>query len=372
MEDMRTRLPLNVTRERNRHGKAVFYYRVGKGKRVRLPSFGSDEFDEAYAAARDGKPQQRKAPGVPHQGSLRWLVIEYKKSLHFRSLDAITQRRRDSFFKQMVDVSGDEMVSNIAEIDIVTGREKRSGGKGHAANNYLKAIKPMFAYAKSRGWISTDPAKSVDSAATLAGEREPWSIADIKKFEKRHSVGTMANLAMRILLFTGLRISDAVLLGKQHVRNGVVKFRPGKTSKSSGVTVTFPALPPLIEAIASTKTGDLAYLVTEKGEPFASGASFGNWFRARCKEAKVHVRAHGLRKTGPTLAAQAGATASELMAMWGWTTLAQAELYTKSANREILGGSAASKLMAGYDEAQTENDIPRTSDQGAGIERKAQ
>ena len=27
---MRTKLPANVTRERNRHGTSVYYYRVGK------------------------------------------------------------------------------------------------------------------------------------------------------------------------------------------------------------------------------------------------------------------------------------------------------------------------------------------------------
>jgi hypothetical protein len=114
-------------------------------------------------------------------------------------------------------------------------------------------------------------------------------------------------------------------------------------------------------------------LTTESGKPFESGASFGNWFRDRCEEAGVPARAHGLRKTGPTLAAQAGASASELMAMWGWSTLAQAELYTKSANRAVLGGSAASKLMLGYQGmAQTENTIPRTSEPSAGTGRKAE
>ena len=32
--DMRTRLPANVTREKTRHDKWVYYFRVGKGPRV--------------------------------------------------------------------------------------------------------------------------------------------------------------------------------------------------------------------------------------------------------------------------------------------------------------------------------------------------
>lgn len=373
---MRTRLPPNVTRERNRHGRPVFYYRVGKGPRIRLPDYGTDEFAEAYRAALGGQPIQRsRGARAAVTGSLCWLVSEYKQSTHFRNeIGAMTQRRRDSIFLEMVEKSGDRKITDISERDIINAREKRAQtGAGHAANAFLKAVKPMFAYAKMRGWIDRDPTRDVDFVkAKIVGHR-PWEIEDVVAYEERHPVGTMANLAMRVLLFTGLRRSDAIQLGKQHIRAGKIHFRPSKTSGSSGVTVTFTALPPLMEAIEATSTGDLAFLVTEHGRPFSSGASFGNWFRERCEEAGVPSRAHGLRKTGPVLAAQAGATASELMAMWGWATLAQAEHYTKSASKEILGGSAASKLMAGYtDMVQKGNAKSRTSKAGAGIERKAE
>lgn len=379
MRDMRTRLPPNVTRERNRHGAVVYYYRVGKGPRLRLPDYGTPEFDPAYQDALAGRtPDRQRGARAAAQGSLRWLVIEYKKTLHFRGLDAITQKRRDSFFKQMVDKSGDAAITRITEKIIIDAREKRTGGKGHAANNFLKAIKPMFAYAKQRGWIETDPARAVDFVKPIKGSRPAWTIDDYQRFEKRHPLGTMPNLALRILLFTGFRRADAAILGEQHIRDGRVHFRPGKTSKSSAVLVEFTLLPPLqaaIDATAQLRAGksSLAFLLTEFGKPFASSASFGNWFEDRCKEAEVSGRAHGLRKLGPALAAEWGATANELMAMWGWTTLAQAELYTRSANRQTLGDSAASKLLAGFTErAQTENIIPRTFEAGAGIAKKPQ
>lgn len=369
MDDMRAKLPANVTRERNRHGNVVYYHRIGKGKRSRLPDYGTEDFWPAYQAACAGKPFARKKPGITRDGSLQWVIVEYKKTLHFRSLDEITQRRRDAQFRQMVERSGNPLISEITEEHIVAAREERSHGKGHAANNFLKAIRPLFDYAKKRGWIAVDPARNVDSAQTMRGTRPMWTADDWRKFEDRHPLGTMANLAARIMLFTGLRRADVALFGRQHIRNGVVHFRPGKTSSTSDVTVTFTALPPLLHAIAATKAGKMTLLVTEKGEPFASAASFGNWFAERCREAGVSARAHGLRKLGSTLAAEAGATAHELMAMWGWTTLAQAELYTKAIDRKRLGAMAATKLLLGF-EVQTANDIPRTSDEGAGIDGK--
>lgn len=370
MEDMRKKLPDNVAREITRHKKPVFYYRVGKGKRTRLPDISDPEFAAAYAAACAGKPFVRKKPGVSRTGTLQWLVTEYKKTISFRALDPITQRRRDSFYQQMVEHSGDELIKNIKESDIVDGREARSHGKGHAASNFMKAVRPLFAYAKSRGWIDVDPARNVDSPQTINGTRSIWTPDDWERFEARHPIGTMANLAIKIMLFTGLRRADVAVFGRQHIRDGVVHFRPGKTRDTTDVAVTFTALPPLLDAIAATRAaGGMTLLVTEHGLPFASSASFGNWFADRCREAGVSARAHGLRKLGSTLAAEQGASAHELMAMWGWTTLAQAELYTRAADRKRLGTTAASKLMAGFAE-QKANSIPRTFDEGAGMEQK--
>lgn len=355
---MRTRLPPNVTREKTRHGKPVYYYRVEKGPRTRLPDYGTPEFEPAYQDALAGRRVDRTRGARPIvEGTLRWLVIEYKKSLHFRSLDALTQRRRDGFFKSMVEKSGDVQISRITEQTIADAREKRIGGKGHAANNFLKAIRPMFAYAKSRGWLKTDPAKHVDFVKPIKGSRLPWTIEDYQRFEARPPLGTMPNLALRILLFAGFRRSDVAIFGEQHVRDGRVHFRPGKTETTSEIVVDFTVLPPLQEATDATarlRAGkpSMAFLLTDWGRPFASGASFGNWFEERCKEAKVAARADGLRKLGPTLAAEWGATSQELMAMWGWTTLAQAELYTRSANRRKLGDQAAEKLLAGFTAAR--------------------
>ncbi len=64
--------------------------------------------------------------------------------------------------------------------------------------------------------------------------------------------------------------------------------------------------------------------------------SFGNWFRDRCNEAGLkHCSAHGLRKAGAKIAAESGATSHQLMALYGWEKLEQAELYTRQANKTL-------------------------------------
>jgi hypothetical protein len=51
-----------------------------------------------------------------------------------------------------------------------------------------------------------------------------------------------------------------------------------------------------------------------------------------------------MRKAAATRAAEAGATTHELMAMFGWLTLAQAERYTRQAERRLLADSGMRKV----------------------------
>lgn len=229
--------------------------------------------------------------------------------------------------------------------DIVRGRNERNKGAGHAANAYLKAIRPLFKFAMSEGYITSNPCIGVSAVKTQKGGFHTWTIEEVARFEDHYELGTMAHLALRIFLYTGLRRGDAVKLGRQHIKSGIMELRPQKTSKSTGVLVTLPILPPLQEALDATKTGDMVFLITGHGKPFSSAASFGNWFADRCEDAGVKGRAHGLRKAGATLAAENGATVHQLMSIFGWSNIAQAEIYTSAADRKKMAIEAASRLI---------------------------
>jgi hypothetical protein len=62
--------------------------------------------------------------------------------------------------------------------------------------------------------------------------------------------------------------------------------------------------------------------------------------------------AHGLRKAAATRAADNGATAHELMAIFGWVDIKEAEIYTRAADRKRLAAKAMSKI-----EKRTDNGI---------------
>jgi site-specific recombinase XerD len=109
--------------------------------------------------------------------------------------------------------------------------------------------------------------------------------------------------------------------------------------------------------------GDLTFLVTEFGKPFTANG-FGNWFRARCDEAQLsQCSAHGLRKAGASLAAENGASVHELMAIFGWLTMKEAERYTQAARRRRLARNAGELLVRHANKTSPKNreELPRNS-----------
>ncbi|MCJ8239277.1 hypothetical protein [Peteryoungia algae] len=93
-------------------------------------------------------------------------------------------------------------------------------------------------------------------------------------------------------------------------RKGFRKVGGGRNSslrtQKTKTLVELLIMRPLKASIDATKTGNVAILITESGKPLASGASFGNWVAKQVKEAGLPdtYRAHGLRKTGATIAAE--------------------------------------------------------------------
>jgi integrase len=135
------------------------------------------------------------------------------------------------------------------------------------------------------------------------------------------------------LSYTGASRIDAVRLGPQHVRDGAIVFSRAKT----GVRVELPITAELQDAIESAAVvGSTAFLVSSHGRP-STVAGFGNWFRQRCNEAGLrHCSAHGVPKAAAARAAENGATTAQLMAVFGWLTMKEAERYTRAAERRRL------------------------------------
>lgn len=95
-----------------------------------------------------------------------------------------------------------------------------------------------------------------------------------------------------------------------------------------------------------TPSDHLTHLAIQFEKLFTSDG-FGNWFRKRCGEAQLHhCSVYGLRKAGGTITAMNCATPHQLLAIFGWDSVKQAELYTLEANEVRLAGLSMHRLAA--------------------------
>lgn len=339
-DGMPRKLPPHVTRERSRHGRVAFYFRIGKGSRVRLPDITDPAFDEKYRKALTGQPPPRTAK-EPLE-TLGWLIQRYREAAAFTTLAPATRRQRDNILRTVATKAGRHPYRAITRAIIAKGRDDRAATP-FAARNFLKAMRGLFRWAVDAGLVDTDPTSGVALPRVRSDGFEAWTESDVAAYEARWPEGTKERVWLHVLLYTGLRRGDAVRIGRQHVRDGVATIKTQKT----GIEVNVPILPELAHTLERGPTGDLAFICGEGGGPLVK-ESFGNMFRKACNAAGVAKSAHGLRKIGATRAAESGLSEKELEALFGWTGGRMASHYTKTADRKRLALAAAEKIRNAY------------------------
>jgi integrase len=244
--------PPHLQREITRHGKTVWYVRVGHGPRVRIRAdYGTPEFDSEYRAALSGAPARKAAPS---SNSLEWLLTRYRETTAWTDLSAATRRRRDNIFTGVIETAGHEAYARIAQATILAGRERRAKTP-HQARHFLDAMRGLFRWAHKAGMVKVDPMVGVENPPRKTGEGFiPWTEAHMAAYEARWRIGTRQRVWLDVIAYTGLRRGDAVRLGRQHVRNGVASI---KTEKSGfTLEVSLPILPVLQQpwALAHVET----------------------------------------------------------------------------------------------------------------------
>ena len=322
------------------------YFRRGDAPRVRIfAEPGSADFYAEYAACiAASNPLATDA-----QGTWRWLASQYYEWHGFASLAKSTQISRRNVLEQFVPVISRKHVSSFTAYDVITLLdEKANSGAPEAAHTRLKALRHLLDFGVSRGHIkenvARDPAVVIANRAIKGrtGGHRTWTAKEINRYFDAYRLGTPEHLRMCVFLYTGARVSDAAMLGPVHERNGVLTWTETKDKERLGKTTSVPILPPLRAAIDATRTGDLVYIVGDQGRPYGVKSLSQRFVKdARAVGLDKGLSPHGVRKAGATFAANAGASTYELMAMYGWTTTKQAEIYTRDVDRPRLAARAA-------------------------------
>ncbi|MEY9121310.1 tyrosine-type recombinase/integrase [Bradyrhizobium yuanmingense] len=335
---MRWKLPPRIHGYVNRHGKPVFYYRQRGEKKIRIHGFpGSDLFMAEYEAAKAGGAGRIEIGAKRTvQGTVNAALVGYYRSDAYKALAPTTQKNRRAILEGFREVHGDKRIALMH----TTALQNIISGKTPAAQlNWRKAMRGFIDYCIAQKLIKSDPLAGVKLLKGKTKGYHTWESSECAQFEERHKLGTRARLAYELLLQAGQSRCDVVRMGRQHIRNGMMTMGRQKTGVPFNVTI-MPRLQEAIDAMAADKK-NLTFLVTHQGKPFTA-AGFGNWFRDVCREAKLPERctSHGLRKAAATYLAELGATDHQLMSWFGWTSISQAQVYTKAANRKRMAQQA--------------------------------
>ena len=333
-----------VHRDESRHGQIRWYFHPPGQPKVRLPGlYGSHEFSAALAKARDKALDEPTPQKAGSKGSVAWLWQRYQEVPAWKGLAEATRRQRLNIMKPVLAAIGDRPAASIRKKDVVASRDKRTPTQGR---NFLDAIRGMYEWGTEAELIPHDPTAGISYPKREKGPGFlPWTEDEIDRYYSCWPLGTRQRVWIDVLLYTGGRRGDAVLIGRQHVRNGIATFWTEKSGER--IEVTIPILPILQASLDAGPCGDLAFICGERGKPLTK-ESFGNMFKAACRAANINEgkkSAHGLRKVAATRAAENGATAHQLMAIFGWTDIKTAELYTKAANRRRLSHEGISALV---------------------------
>jgi integrase len=355
MNAMELDLPY-LMRDQDRHGNwRIFARRNGRKIRIREKP-GTPEFARAYSDALEALdapvPEGRK---IAPAGTLGWLAALYFASGEFKGLDPRSQASRRLIIEECLreprkpgssDLMARCPLAAFSAKHMKVLRDRKISKPG-AANNRRKHLSAMFGWAVEAGHVKSNPVRDARRIRYRSKGFHTWSVEEVRQYEDHHPIGTKARLALALLLFTGVRRGDVVTLGKQHIRDGWLRFVPGKTRHLRDVLSEKPVLPALADVIARSPVGDLTFLVTEYGRAFTA-AGFGDRIRKWCDAAGLpQCTAHGLRKAGATIAADLGASDRQLMALYDWTTASMATPYTRATDKKRLTEEAAKLIVNG-------------------------
>ena len=347
------KLPKHVHGYIDRLGTARHYYKRAGSKPVALPGLPwSPDFMAEYEAAHAAYEQPDSVPlgsSRTMAGTLNAALVRYYESGGFKDLAPGTRDMRRNLLERWRADHGALPLRPLRSKHIQAYISKLESKA--TQRNTLSSIRHFTKFALGAAMIDEDPALSVTRAKLKnTGGFKTWSEEDLAQFETTYPVGTKERLAMALMLYLGVRRSDAVRIGPQHIKGAVLhEYLPKKGEHTGGNLINVPVHPELAKIIAATSViGTRTFLVTSFGKPFTANG-FGNWMRDRMVAAKLTGDPspnHGLRKLCCVRLAEAGCTAPEIAAITGHKDLREVQVYIEAANRKKLAKAGMSKQVA--------------------------
>ncbi|RKE84903.1 tyrosine-type recombinase/integrase [Rhizobium sp. AG855] len=326
----------------------IYYRRAGKPKIALRGPIYSEDFWSDYRKAEAGEEVQTGAGAsktIP--GTVNSLIVKYYASADFLELAAATQRNYKSVLEPFRTQYGNNPLAGLRREHINAILNKRALSSTAQAKNLSKRLSTLFKFGLDFGLIKENPMIGVKRVKHEETHYEMWTDAEIAAYRKKWPEGTPQRVALEILVYTGLRRSDAVRLGPQHVKDGLITITAQKTGVELHIPV-HPKLRPFLSIRRDVKLINLTtYISTVHGKP-RSEKAFTNYVKEAATEAGLPASRspHGLRRAACRALAEAGCTVWEIMSITGHQSSKEVEGYVADVDKKKLAKSAMAKWEA--------------------------
>lgn len=341
-------LPRNVHKVTAR-GREYFYFQTGRGTatpgpRISLPR--DPHSPEFWAAI-----QQARGSIVTVLADTFNAVLD-EWLMHLRVSGDVTVSTI-SFYEQSLQVAraawgslSPRGLKPLHVLAVMNGMADRPG----AANNFLSSMRSFSKWARLHEHIDVSLTEGIAPRKTEGGHK-PWTPEQIDAAKSK--LKGVVRRGVILYLYTGMRGSDAVRLGPEHIDEGGFSLRTQKKKRD----VYCPILPELEEEMRTWSMDASPFLQQEDGRA-AGHAYTRKLFSKHFAEQRdaipelAGVTLHGLRCTAVIRLRRAGLSIGQISDIVGMS-LPTIERYCRFADRKASGKAALEALIRNEAKAPT-------------------
>lgn len=282
----------------------------------------------------------KKAPEPRERDTIAMLIQAYQSSPEWRRLADATKDRYARYLRHLQKI-GTRKAGEFTrrEVGVIRAAIDETG-KPAAANAFVQSVSAMYDWGMKNDWVVMNPAMRIKPLP--GGHFAAWTPEATTR-----ALGQLPDHLRRLVLlalYTGQRRGDLCRLGWSNYDGQRIRLTQGKTK----TPLVIPVHPVLKAAMDTWERKATTVLVNALGRP---------WKPATASTAmKIAVdrlglpegwNIHGLRKLAAANLAVAGCSAMEVAAITGHRSLSMVELYTRSADQEMMATAAIVRLQTG-------------------------
>jgi integrase/recombinase XerD len=253
---------------------------------------------------------------------------DFLEDARSRGLRPTTRYKYELLFRRLQVFSEDRALRLIESVTLEELRQFRASLMygNTAAQKRVEELRTFFGFCKQSGWISDNPAKKLKYPKVTKPPRQPFSEQEVAKIRSAysqyeqlygrsggaHAVRLIA--FVELLLYSGLRIGDAVQLRRDSISEGKLLIRTQKT----GTDVTLLLPKSVLERLQSVKCESEDYFFWSGTSKLKSAV--GDWQRSLkrfFRFAGVAGHAHRFRHTFAKRLLMKGATPEQVAMLLG-------------------------------------------------------